>query len=173
MKTKNIVFIIIISYFSSNFKLFCCSDFSFFYIRENFLKSLFKQKYCILLLGFSVVIYSQKFFENMKTKILYLKQFKWFFKQFQAILSLGFPSEKFIKTKILFQGISSYFVTRIFCSYIFTKTFWKNYENKYYISNNLSDILKEIMKTIQVIHITYIIHILKFILNPVNFFLYI
>ena len=24
--------------------------------------------------------------------------------------------------------------------------FWKNYENKYYISNNLSDILKEIMK---------------------------
>ena len=76
MKTKNIVFIIIISYFLSNFKVFCCSDFSFFYIHENFLKSLFKQKYCILLLGFCVVIYTQKFFENMKTKILYLKQFK-------------------------------------------------------------------------------------------------
>ena len=76
MKTKNIVFITIISYFSSNFKLFCYSDFPFFYIRKNFLKSLFKQKYCILLLGFSALIYSQKFFENMKTKILYLKQFK-------------------------------------------------------------------------------------------------
>ena len=54
-----------------------------------------------MLLRFSVVIYSWKCFENKNTVV------EWFF-----------------------WVISSYFFTRIFCSYIFTKTFWKTYENK-------------------------------------------
>ena len=66
--------------------------------------------------------------------------------------------KKFMKTKIcLFQGISSYFVTRIFRYYIFTKIFWKSYEK------NLGDLSKYLWKEIEVIHIINITHILKVI----------
>ena len=66
--------------------------------------------------------------------------------------------KKFMKTKIcIFQGISSYFVTRIFRSYIFTNIFWKTFEK------NLSDLSKNLWKAIQVIHLINATHILKVI----------
>ena len=87
-----------------------------------------------------VLFCSWKLFEkSMKTKILYLSDF---LSNFQLFCYLNFLflyihysflklySSKIITFKSFFLGILSYFVTWIFSSYIFTKIFWKIYENK-------------------------------------------
>ena len=66
---------------------------------QTFIEKFMKTKYCIendfeaiLLLGFSVLIYSRKFFEKfMKAGILCLKQFKWFLNNFKRFCCSGFP----------------------------------------------------------------------------------
>ena len=99
------------------FKVFCCLDFPFLYIHENFLKNSGKQKYCI---------------SNNSSD---------------------------------FWVIPNNFVAPILCSYIFTKTFWKNYENKNIIFKTVSVIFKKIFLIIFCVYIKMVNNYQKNIYN--------
>ena len=137
MKRKNIVF----KWFLSNFKLFCSSDFLFLHIYENVLKSLWKQK----LMYLSDFLVTSNFFVT------------WIFRSY--ILLKFF--EKFMKTEnIVFKWFLSNF--NVFCSSDFLflnirKNFLKNLWKLKILY------LKQFKRFFQVIHITYITHILKLI----------
>ena len=77
------------------------------------------------MLRFSFLIHSPKFFERfMRTEILYLSYF---------------------------LVLSRYFLAQILHSYIFTKNFWKIYENKNIVFKTISLKLSNILKIIFII----------------------
>ena len=78
----------------NSIKSFSNSKRLFFTFKKWFFRILLKyflSKFPFLQFGFSILTYSRKFFEKFfKTKILHLKEFKWYlskFKQFKVILS--------------------------------------------------------------------------------------
>ena len=121
-------------------------DFSSLYIHENALKNLFRQ--ILYLRGYSsnfnlfsysdspfLCIFMKTFWKIYGNKILYFKLFC--YSDFPFLYIFTKISWKFYESKILclcnFWVILSYFVAHIFSSYIFTKTFWNIFANKYCI----------------------------------------